>query len=535
MGFKPGDKIGGYEIAGELGVGGMGKVYRVKNLISERMEAMKVLLPNLAVEAELADRFMREIRVHARLQHPNIAALNNAFEYENQLVMVMELVEGSSLQERLNQGALTLEQTVDYGSQMLRALAYAHQQGVVHRDIKPGNMMLTPGGTVKLLDFGIAKASEDRKLTKTGMALGSIYYMAPEQIQGTPPDPRSDLYSLGIVLYQFATGYRPIEGDSEFAIMSAHLKTVPVPPVERDPRIPAALSDVIMMALRKEPEKRFQSADAFLLALESVQRKAAPLAQAQAPVPPPMPFIPGVQAAPAPGKYRAAYMLAGAVAALVVLAVAAVQIPKQFGAHASAPAVARDVPAQVRTPAQLQPLPQAQPDGATQTPPVSPGAAAVTVEKAVQSPPPVATRIPPVSQGRSPVSVEKSVQSPPPLHSQAVTPQSPPQGNAAVPNQPPVITPRETGKEAEKLQESLTLMDARMVAVNGSLEQLRQSQAASGLSLRADMVSTQQLMRSFFAQADNSLRSGDIAAAKRHMERSELNLEKLEKFLSGGR
>ncbi len=531
MGFERGDKIGGYQIEGELGAGGMGKVYRVKNLISERMEAMKILLPNLAVEPELADRFMREIRVHARLQHSNIAALNNAFEYGNQLVMVMELVEGISLQERLNQGALTLQQTVEYGAQMLRALAYAHHQGVVHRDIKPGNMMLMPGGTVKLLDFGIAKASADRKLTKTGMAVGSVYYIAPEQIQGTAPDPRSDLYSLGVVLYQFATGHRPIEGDSEFAIMSAHLQTVPVPPVDRDPRIPAGLSDVIMMALQKEPEKRFQSADAFLLALESVV-KPAPLAPA--PLSPPRPIAPDPRNAPAvasAGRYRAAYMLAGAAVALVVLGLAAVQIPKHFGTEAAAPPVRRELPAQMQpsVPAQVQVPVPAQPGGATWRQP----------DVATKAHPGFAKQSPAILPGPA------SAKSPAPLHTEAVAPQLARPDPTLRPNQPdanvPVVSPPaskqlrdDTNKEAEQMQETLTMLDGRITAVNRSLDQLQQSQAASGLSLRSDMLSTQQLMRSFFAQAHNSLVAGDIAAGKRQIERSEQNLEKLEKFLSGG-
>lgn len=529
MGFKAGDKIGGYEIVGELGIGGMGKVYRVKNLISERQEAMKILLPNLAMEAELAERFMREIRVHARLQHPNIAALNNAFEFENQLVMVMELVEGGSLQERLSHGSLSLEQTVDYGGQMLRALAYAHKQGVVHRDIKPGNMMVTPDGVVKLLDFGIAKASEDRKLTKTGLAVGSVYYMAPEQIQGTPPDPRSDLYSLGIVMYQFATGQRPIEGDSEFAIMSAHLKNVPVTPFARDSRIPPALSDVIMMALEKDPEKRFQSADAFLKALESLHLQTSPV-QAP-PVFPPLPDVmpPALPVKPGARNYRAAYMLAGAIAALLVVGFAVVQIPKHFGAQASGTAPVRTLPASSVQPSANQ---------AMQTTPLQTQAPAVQLAAPLTV---TRTQATGQSPGQSPA--QSLAQSP----AQQTT--APSQALPAV--VVPVVVPpgqsAKTNQEAEKLQESialleslalqdsLALLEGRIAAADRSLDQLRQSQAKSGLSLRTDMASTQQLMRSFFEQAQNAVRAGDTAAATRHIKRAELNLEKLEKFLSGGR
>ena len=271
MYFQIGDKVGDYEIIGVLGEGGMGKVYKVRNAISDRVEAMKVLLPDLSSDPDLADRFLREIKVQASLEHPNIAVLRTAMRVENQLVMVMEYVEGQSLVELLGQGPIPLRIGVDYICQALAALGYAHEHGVVHRDIKPANIMVTPGGLVKLMDFGIAKVAANQKLTMTGMTLGSLYYMSPEQINGaTNLDARSDLYSLGVTLYEVATGTRPFKGDSDYAIMSAHLEKRPAPPIEIDSSVPEPLNEIILKAIEKDPAERFQNAKALRVALQSV-------------------------------------------------------------------------------------------------------------------------------------------------------------------------------------------------------------------------------------------------------------------------
>ncbi len=272
MGLQIGDQVGDYQILGVLGVGGMGSVYRVRNLISERIEAMKVLLPNLRDVPELEERFLREIKVQARLDHPNITALRTAFRAGNQLLMVMELVEGSSLDEVIKKGAIPVPDAVNYGCQMLDALTYAHSVGVIHRDLKPPNMILTPAGVVKLTDFGIARDKKESKLTRTGVALGSLYYMAPEQIQGKETDARSDVYSLAVTLYQFLTGELPFQGDSEYAVMTAHLMQNPKPPVGVNPQIPHALSEIILKALAKDPVLRFQTAGEFRTMLAGYQK-----------------------------------------------------------------------------------------------------------------------------------------------------------------------------------------------------------------------------------------------------------------------
>src|SRR5690242_19809952 len=210
-----GERVGDYEIVEVLGAGGMGQVYKVRNVLSNRIEAMKVLLPNAGGDPEGTARFLREIQVQATLDHPNIACLHTAQMNGDQIVMILEFVEGSTIEKLLEHGTLGVRESVAYTTQVLSALAYAHERGVVHRDIKPANIMRTPQGAIKLLDFGIARMKQDRRLTQTGSTVGSLYYMSPEQIRGAQPDPRSDLYSLGITLYEMVTGRRPFEGTSD--------------------------------------------------------------------------------------------------------------------------------------------------------------------------------------------------------------------------------------------------------------------------------------------------------------------------------
>ncbi len=256
-------RIGDYEIIRELGHGGMGKVYQVRNVLSDRIEAMKIVLPDLAGRSEFSSRFMREIKVLASLDHPNIAALRTAFTADNQFVMVMEYVEGVTLADRLEQGAFPTADALNYIDQVLAALSYAHGKHIIHRDIKPGNMMLTPQGVVKLMDFGLARSGNEVGLTMTGSTVGSLDFMSPEQVKSQPTDERSDLYSVGASLYQMVTRQRMFSATSGYSIMEAHVKETPRPPIEIQPTLPKAVSDVIMMALAKDPAQRFQTADAF--------------------------------------------------------------------------------------------------------------------------------------------------------------------------------------------------------------------------------------------------------------------------------
>ncbi len=266
MAWIPGTRIGSYEIVDALGEGGMGQVFRARHLISDRIEAMKVLLSASSSSQDMLDRFTREIRVLAGLNHPNIAALHTAFRHENQLVMIMEYVDGQDLRRCLQTG-ISLDQAVAYTQQVLAALEYAHSQNVIHRDIKPSNIMLTWDGRVKLLDFGIALATPDPRLTVTGSVVGSMHYIPPEQIYGEPPDERSDLYGMGVTLYEMMTGRLPIEGANYPQVIAAHLQYRPVAPHLVNPQIPEAVSAVVMKALAKEKRERWQTAKEFSVAL----------------------------------------------------------------------------------------------------------------------------------------------------------------------------------------------------------------------------------------------------------------------------
>ena len=275
MAWTPGTRIGDYEVVGTLGYGGMGEVYRVRHAISDRIEAMKLLRAGQPASGaspnEMLDRFTREIRLLATLHHPNIAALHTAFRHEQELVMIMECVEGEDLGRRLPAG-LKLEESLRYTRQTLEALRYAHARGIVHRDIKPSNIMITPEGEVKLLDFGLALGGlapgmADQRLTTTGALVGSLHYIAPEHISGEPHDARSDIYAVGVTLYEMITGRLPIEGANHLQVIAGHLQHAPTPPSQVNPKIPEALSATVLRALAKNPRERWQTAEAFLAAL----------------------------------------------------------------------------------------------------------------------------------------------------------------------------------------------------------------------------------------------------------------------------
>jgi serine/threonine protein kinase len=268
MEFNIGQQIGEYEVIRRLGAGGLGVVYEVRHLISQRAEAMKILLPDQLDTPEMAERFRREVQLLATLNHPNIAALHNAFYYEKQLVMVMELIHGETLRHRALRTAVPLPKALHFASQILSALALAHTSGIVHRDIKPSNIMVTDDDLIKLLDFGIAINSRSSDLTNPGFLLGSLNYMSPEQVMGGKATTRSDIYSVGVTLYELVTGRLPITGASNYEILSGHLQQIPPAPAQLNVSLPTSVSDAILRALAKDPNQRFATAQEFMQALE---------------------------------------------------------------------------------------------------------------------------------------------------------------------------------------------------------------------------------------------------------------------------
>ena len=217
-----GDVVGDYRVIDIAGSGGMGAVYKIEHIITRRVEAMKLLPPGSSSDPEQVQRFEREIQVQARLHHPNIVELYNAVREGNSIGLVMEFVVGESLQHMMEAGALPVETAVNFTCQVLCALAYAHEAGVIHRDVAPANIIITRDLVAKLTDFGLARGATDLRLSTSGVPLGSPWYMSPEQVRGNGTlDGRTDLYAMGAVLHEMLTGEKLFEVEGAFAVMRA--------------------------------------------------------------------------------------------------------------------------------------------------------------------------------------------------------------------------------------------------------------------------------------------------------------------------
>ena len=580
MSEEIGKRVGDYQILNELGAGGMGQVYRVRNVISDRIEAMKVLLPNLTGQQELAARFQREIKLMASLNHPNIAQLRTAFTADNQLVMIMEYVEGTNLAERLERGPIPVPEALNCIDQALSALSYAHKQGIIHRDIKPSNMMLTPQGVLKLMDFGIARGAGDLGLTMTGVTLGSLSYMSPEQVKGEATDARSDLYSLGVSLYEMVTGQRPFQSGSDYAIMSAHVKEAPRPPIELQPGLPSALNEIILMAISKDPALRFKSADAFRNALNSVRATLpaapdsvitatmstpppgpAPTAPAYAtPAPPPaaaaVPSVIAMTPPPSTG-HRGLYMTLGALIVLVVLVAAGVYIPRRNKTQATSTTPAPASPASPASDdaAKEAPMPPPPPDATSQSsstsPTSTPNGSPDNSQPATTASVPAADASAPATspnstQPKIPLAATHDVEVPPSakaapakaakkLSSKAMTMGSS-AGSSQTEASPGSQEPAQAGGQAsndeiDEVEHEVDQLSNRAAAVNSSLDRLQQQQAASGYGLRGDMAARQASMKNNLAKAEDAAQHGDVARAKKYSKLAEADAEVLEHFL----
>ena len=272
MSFHVGEDLGDYTIIGMLGAGSVARVYQVEHRLTKRKEALKVLCAELPTPIQL-QRFEREIAVQARLTHPNIATVHNAFQWKGCLVLVTEFLEGHTLEKLLSQGRLSVETGVEYVRQTLSALAYAHERGVVHRDVTPANLVVTPGGQVKLMDFGVSKSFGDIQLTTFGDIVGSLNYMAPEQARGSSQaDPRSDLVAVGAILYDILTGRTPLGEQRKFAAIVTASEGAPPPPTDFDSLLSPRWNEVIRKALMRDRGQRYASAPEFLRAIDRLAR-----------------------------------------------------------------------------------------------------------------------------------------------------------------------------------------------------------------------------------------------------------------------
>jgi len=262
-----------YRVEARIGQGGMAEVFRGFDPVLNRTVAIKVLLPQFARDAGFVARFRREAQAAARLNQPNIVGVYDTGADGDRQYIVMEFVEGRTLAEFLAIGRrLTPTQSVELTQKIASALASAHAQGIVHRDIKPGNVMVTRDGTVKVMDFGIARMQTDITAPQTSSVIGTPAYLSPEQAQGQPVDARSDLYSLGCVLYELLAGRPPFTGDTPVAIAYKQVNSMPVPPSEHNPDVPPRLDAVVMKCLAKNPANRYQSAEELSSDLERVKQ-----------------------------------------------------------------------------------------------------------------------------------------------------------------------------------------------------------------------------------------------------------------------
>lgn len=268
MALTSGNRVGPYEILAAIGAGGMGEVYRARDTRLDRTVAIKILPAHLSSDPVRKQRLEREAKTISSLNHPHICVLYDIGNQDGIDYLVMECVEGETLAKRLQKGALPLEQVLKYGMQIADALDRAHRSGVVHRDLKPGNIMLTPTGA-KLLDFGLAKATpslgagatppaatRNSPMTEQGTIVGTFQYMSPEQIEGKELDGRSDIFSFGAVLYEMLTGKRAFEGKGHLSVASAILEKEPLPISSVKPMTPPALDQTIRRCLSKDPDER---------------------------------------------------------------------------------------------------------------------------------------------------------------------------------------------------------------------------------------------------------------------------------------
>jgi beta-lactam-binding protein with PASTA domain/predicted Ser/Thr protein kinase len=265
---------GRYRIQRKLGAGGMADVYLAEDQELGRRVAIKILNSRHGNDDQFIERFRREAKNAAALNHPNIVSIYDRGEAEDTYYIAMEFLDGRTLKELIvGRGAAPINVAIEYARQILSALRFAHRHGIVHRDIKPHNVLVDGEGRVKVTDFGIARAGTSQ-MTETGSIVGTAQYLSPEQAKGGEVDPRSDLYSLGIVLYELLTGKTPFEGDTPVEIAMKHLSTAPKPPSKLRPDIPPELDMVVLRALAKNPDDRYQSADEMEADLDRVARGA---------------------------------------------------------------------------------------------------------------------------------------------------------------------------------------------------------------------------------------------------------------------
>lgn len=490
-----------YRIVEKIGEGGMGAVYRAVDQMLERDVALKAIRPELSREPQIIERFRAEARTLARVHHPAIANVYSFFYEGEELFLAMELVVGCSLAKVLaNDGPIPWERAVALLGSALDGIQVAHDTGIVHRDIKPENLMVTGAGTIKVMDFGIARVMGSGHLTRTGLLVGTLRYMSPEQIRGEEVDGRADVYALGAVLYEMLTGRPPFEGASDWAILRAQIEDSPRPPSEKIPLLPWWIDRAVLKALAKNPAERFQTVEEMRRTLirqgETMPNRPAPARQEEmeelptvvtppgsrtptpAPVatvpvrpspvvpppavPPPLP--PAAVSGPAPSSYRPVEMPRHGTSGGKVLAAAAL-IVVLLGIGGAAFWLTREKPAEVAQtglPAQTGPALSTEP--ATNPPVTEPSTVPETGTPELrrdEAPAPAATRPAPVPA--PPPRQTAPLPEPQEETSAAPTIEEPPAATATPPSEEPAAPATASMEEMRTLAGELQARSAQLI------------------------------------------------------------------------
>ena len=532
-----GQQVANFRIVEKLGEGGMGVVYKGMDVHLDRPVAIKMLSPDLSRNPDIVERFRTEARAQANLNHVNLATLYAFLVHDGNAFIAMEFVEGENFEQLIRRrGPLPAEDAVPWFKQALLGVGAAHRMGIVHRDIKPTNLMLNRQGIVKVMDFGIAKVVGVRGTTRTGMQLGTPAYMSPEQIQGRAIDVRTDIYALGITLYQMLSGHVPFEEGSDFDIMRHQVSTPPPPMIDLHPYAPAQYQNVVTKAIAKNPEERYRSVEEFGAALEhpesvatlaativdgpkrtvlennagSTYATAAAPALSQPVTPSPLTALPvsSMPVSAGSGGWNRRHMTA----ALIVV-VAAVLLGVVLFARKPSAAPIASVGGSANA---SLPQPQVEMTGSgTLTPPASlPGGgngaggqqASDRTEGNVQQS---------SSKGKTKT-----------IASNGTTQHG---GTAEPPPPPPA--PAVDPKLLRDLVTENDQLDSRAAAVEGSLDTLERQMQQSGLGLRGDMVAARNSMRVNLQRAKQAIDSQDTEGARHYLDLAHRDVEKLEGFL----
>jgi predicted Ser/Thr protein kinase len=583
-----GKKIANYQITEKLGEGGMGVVYKGTDTNLGRPVAIKMLSAQLAHDPEILERFRAEARAQANLSHANLAVLYAFLVEDGTAFMVMEFVEGQTFEQMIRaRGPIPVETALPLFKQALQGVGAAHRVGIVHRDIKPSNIMLNTAGVVKVMDFGIAKVVGTRGMTRTGMQLGTPAYMAPEQIQNKPIDTRTDIYALGITLYQMLSGQLPFQHESDFETMNSHVAATPPPMKQMFAYAPIQYQNVVMKAMEKDPNYRFQTVEEFSAALDNPESVPEPGSAATI-----VPAAVVARTVVAPAIERT--MMEGSGAALAAANTPAIaKTVMQTGVASAASATAIPVSAQgpvvakkggwnsghtfavaavtaaaiilavvsfgkkgsVETTAQVNApsasSAQGSPLGAPQVAAPAPAASVPDdlMKTASASDPSAASPVPSGSAGSS--APMKPVPAPVKTGGASVNISAPGRNGAKVsvspnggvqvsgggasvsvaPQDAPPVMPAMSTAEVDELEHRIDQLSARAAAINNSLDRMQKQQAASGYGLRGDMVAAQASMKINLQKAQSSMEHNDPVKAKKYADTATANAETLEQFL----